>query len=161
MAKKCVFFAHIELEHPVLMYSINSTELNRNNRNRKFLQSKSKMYFLQQGFNLVLTNFNSFVPCFSEIWIQLFWVESFQNFATNFTFEWLPSCDMFNIRFYLFLSWNCFVVKLASQILHLKGFFPSWIDAMCPLKLVFRAKIASQTVHLKDFVPPWIESFEL
>ena len=113
------------------MYSINSTELNRNNRNIKFLQSKSKMYFLQQGFNLVLTNFNSFVPCFSEIWIQLFWVELFQNFATNFTFEWLPSCDMFNIWFYLFFSWNCFVVKLASQLLHLKGFFPSWINAMC------------------------------
>ena len=140
------------------MYSINSTELNRNNRNIKFLQSKSKMYFLQQGFNLVLTNFNSFVPCFSEIWIQLFWVELFQNFATNFTFEWLPSCDMFNIWFYLFFSWNCFVVKLASQLLHLKGFFPSWIDAMCPLKMVFRAKIASQTVHLKDFVPPWIDA---
>ena len=80
------------------MYSINSTELNRSNRNRKFLQSKSKMYFLQQGFNLVFTNFNIFVPCFSETWIQLFWVESFQNFATNFTFEWLPSCNIFNIR---------------------------------------------------------------
>ena len=48
------------------------------------------------------------------------------------------------------------MVKLASQLLHLKGFFHSSIDAMCPLKLVFRAKIASQTVHLKDFVPPCV-----
>ena len=135
------------------MYSINSTELNRNNRNIKFLQSKSKMYFLQQGFNLVLTNFNSFVPCFSEIWIQLFWVELFQNFATNFTFEWLPSCDMFNIWFYLFFSWNCFVVKLASQLLHLKGFFPSWIDAMCLVKWLFRENIFSHTIHSNVFFP--------
>ena len=45
-----------------------------------------------------------------------------------------------------------FRAKLASQTLHLKGFFPSWTDAMWTFKLLLRLKLASQIMHLKSLL---------
>ena len=51
-----------------------------------------------------------------------------------------------------------FRANLASQILHSKGFFPSWTDGLCPFMWCWCAKLASHILHSKGVFPSWKDS---
>ena len=72
----------------------------------------------------------------------------------DFIYFLMHMFDMF-LRSGFFLSLTastcCFQLDelLKSQIEHLCGFFPSWTDAMCKVKLLFLEKLLSHKSHLK------------
>ena len=80
------------------------------------------------------------------IWMACFFHELIKHahsnvlWVTNIAFEGLfYFMNWFNISTQI-----TFLRKIASQVLHLKGFFPSWTDSICPLKFSFWEKLASQ-----------------
>ena len=53
------------------------------------------------------------------------------------------------------VSIHHFDANSVLQMLHLNGFFPSWIAATCPIMPCFVVNLASQMLHLNGCLPSW------